>query len=218
MRVSPQRHVLAVLRLTIGLTQKEMADLVKRSVVTIQKIELGKLNLSPELAADIHHLTGVDAGWLAKNDVSAPIVTAKGKPYTKQNFENVQAVSKGAWGAAIGSETTVALIMPLWFAHLGQLAINAQYGEKAALFNFLVMEAMDSLQKRLDAHLGNGLRVRCVFDKWVKELCRDDSKTSALSRAQEVCATILEDVHQECEILYAKAMEKHKTKKPSTKK
>ena len=50
MRRSPLRHPLAILRTTIGLTQKEMADLVDRTPSTIQSVELGKLPLSEDLA------------------------------------------------------------------------------------------------------------------------------------------------------------------------
>lgn len=72
MRISPLRHPLAVLRTTLGLTQKEMAQLVQRSARTIQAIELGKLPLSEELALMIAQATGVDAGWLLEKNPDTP--------------------------------------------------------------------------------------------------------------------------------------------------
>jgi transcriptional regulator with XRE-family HTH domain len=71
MRPSPLRHPLAILRTTIGLTQKEMAGLVHRAARTIQAVELGKLPLSEDLAMLIAQATGVDAGWLLENNPAA---------------------------------------------------------------------------------------------------------------------------------------------------
>ena len=72
MRRSPLRHPLAILRTTIGLTQKEMADLVNRAPSTIQSVELGKLPLSEDLAMLIAEATGVDPGWLLEEDPTTP--------------------------------------------------------------------------------------------------------------------------------------------------
>ena len=41
MRLSPQRHTLAVLRILLNLTQKEMAEIAGCSRPTIQAVELG---------------------------------------------------------------------------------------------------------------------------------------------------------------------------------
>jgi len=72
MRLSPLRHPLAILRLTIGLTQNEMADMVGRAARSIQAIELGKLPLSEELALLIAQATGIDPGWLLENNPATP--------------------------------------------------------------------------------------------------------------------------------------------------
>lgn len=72
MRRSPLSHPLAVLRTTIGLTQKEMGDLVKRAARTIQSIELCKLPLTEELALRVAEATGVDEGWLFAGDPLTP--------------------------------------------------------------------------------------------------------------------------------------------------
>src|SRR3954447_19679671 len=72
MRPSPMRHTLAILRTTIGLTQKELAVLTGRAARTVQAIELGQLPLSEELALRIAKETGVDEGWLLEGDTSVP--------------------------------------------------------------------------------------------------------------------------------------------------
>ena len=91
MRLSPQRHTLAVLRTLIGFTQKEMAAILECSTPTIQAVELGKLKLSLDLAQRVHFQTGVCTEWLLADDVSQPPVFGQGKPYTKAHFEQMQA-------------------------------------------------------------------------------------------------------------------------------
>lgn len=95
MRPSPLRHPLAVLRTTIGLTQKELADLVGRAARTIQSIELGHLPLSEELALRIAKETGVDESWLLQGDTSIPPQRGKAllafsyehRPYERKDYE-----------------------------------------------------------------------------------------------------------------------------------
>jgi transcriptional regulator with XRE-family HTH domain len=72
MRPSPLAHPLAVLRTTIGLTQKQMGALVNRAARTIQSIELGKLPLTEELALRIAEATGVDEAWLFAANPAVP--------------------------------------------------------------------------------------------------------------------------------------------------
>ena len=72
MRNSPLRHPLAILRITIGLTQKELGALVNRAARTIQSIELGHLPLTEELALRLAEATGVDEAWLFAGDTQTP--------------------------------------------------------------------------------------------------------------------------------------------------
>src|SRR4051794_25752931 len=95
MRPSPMRHTLAVLRTTIGLTQKEMAELVDRAPRTIQAIELGHLQLSEELALSIAKETGVDESWLLQGDTREPpsrgaallAFSLEKRPYERKDYE-----------------------------------------------------------------------------------------------------------------------------------
>ena len=91
MRRSPKRHPLAVLRLTLGLTQKEMAHLADCSTTTVQSIELGRLPLSADLARHISIATGVSREWLAAGDPKSPIITDDAQPYTREMFEQFRA-------------------------------------------------------------------------------------------------------------------------------
>ena len=99
MRNSPLRHPLAILRTTIGLTQKEMGGLVDRAARTIQSIELGHLPLSEDLAMRLAHATGVDAGWLLEGNPDVPprrgsFTIGMGvdpQGYTRETFEYYRA-------------------------------------------------------------------------------------------------------------------------------
>src|SRR5688500_12401179 len=91
MRRSPKRHPLAILRLTLGLTQKEMAHLADCSTTTVQSIELGRLPLSSDLARHISIATGVSREWLAAGNPKRPIITDDGHPYTCEIFEHFRA-------------------------------------------------------------------------------------------------------------------------------
>jgi len=95
MRRSPLSHSLAVLRITIGLTQKEMGDLVDRAARTIQSIELRKMPLTQELALRIAEATGVDEAWLFAGNPDTPpqkgltlLQAGRGHgDYTKADYE-----------------------------------------------------------------------------------------------------------------------------------
>jgi transcriptional regulator with XRE-family HTH domain len=70
---SNQRHVLAILRQALHLTQSELAEIGGCSPPAIQQIELLKLKLSPKLAAKIALAVGCDLDWLQANDITQPM-------------------------------------------------------------------------------------------------------------------------------------------------
>lgn len=91
MRISPQRHTLAVLRTVIGITQKEMAEILECSPPTVQAIELGKLKMSLKLAGNLFNQTSVNLDWLMIDDVTKPPTDFEDNPYTRETFEERQA-------------------------------------------------------------------------------------------------------------------------------
>lgn len=93
MRVSPQRHVVAVLRIALKLGQREFGEIVGCSVSTLQGVELasGRLNLSQGLAQKISDQTGVAVGWLLANNLEAPPVRPDGTRWKPGDFDLVQA-------------------------------------------------------------------------------------------------------------------------------
>lgn len=114
MQRSPLLHPLAILRKTVGLTQKEMGDLVNRAARTIQSIELNKLPLTEELALRIAEATGVDEAWLFAGDPSVPpqkgvtlVNAGRGDAeYTKADYEFYRAyVETKLWDDKAFEET-----------------------------------------------------------------------------------------------------------------
>ena len=94
MKPSTLRHPVAVLRKICGLYQKEFADKIGCSRIYVQKIEQtpehGGQKLSLKLAQRISHETGVSLDWLLGGDPSAPPVSAKGEPYTRDTYKKVE--------------------------------------------------------------------------------------------------------------------------------
>ncbi len=84
------RHVLGKIRLACGLSQKELAKLLGVAPITIQKIDQGVLQLSPDLAGKAENELDVAAGWLLANDSNTPPVTPRGGKWTKELYEFVQ--------------------------------------------------------------------------------------------------------------------------------
>ncbi len=146
MRPSPQRHTLAVLRLTIGLTQKEMAAILECSTPTIQAVELGRLNLSEKLAGLVSHKTGINLTWLLKNDVNQPPVDVEGVPYTKALFEDYQALGLqqkhpdlGALQALHSLTTNIRRLCAIQF--------RAYKNDDSALCAYKLAKAFEELEK-----------------------------------------------------------------------
>jgi DNA-binding XRE family transcriptional regulator len=83
--MKPPRHPLATLRRTLGLRQKDMAELLECSLPTIQAIEYGHLKLSDKLAQLASQKTGVDGCWLRTGLGS--IIDQHGKPYTRETYD-----------------------------------------------------------------------------------------------------------------------------------
>jgi hypothetical protein len=84
----------AVLRSIIGEKDSDWAKMLGKSIHTIRHLEAGSLELSPAMAARMNYQTGISVRWLLDCDPAAPAVSAGGRDYTKEIFEEVQAEKK----------------------------------------------------------------------------------------------------------------------------
>jgi transcriptional regulator with XRE-family HTH domain len=148
MRLSPQRHTLAVLRTVIGITQKEMAALLECSTPTIQAIELGKLKLSERLAEQVVLKTGVELSWLMNNEPNRPPVTSKGLPYSKELFEDFQAGSRlAAEVQGVGLVLSGQMVQQA-ILRLAALTMHTYKTKQLPLFAYKLAKAFEDLEKR----------------------------------------------------------------------
>jgi hypothetical protein len=69
-------------------------DILGKSVHTIRHLEAGTLKLSASMAAKMNHESGISIKWLMDGDTEAPPITADGKPYTKEVYDNARARKK----------------------------------------------------------------------------------------------------------------------------
>ena len=68
-----------------------MAEILGKSVATINSVEAGRLKLSPGLATKMFHETGISPVWLLNGDPTVPPVSASGKPYTRADYDQARA-------------------------------------------------------------------------------------------------------------------------------
>lgn len=156
MRISPQRHTLAVLRNVIGITQKELARLLECSTPTVQAVELGKLKLSHDLAQRINFQTAADTEWLLANDVTRPPVTGLGEPYTKALFENRQTALLAPKQSGTGALSDLWQMRTMFVKNVKLLAIlyaeAYQRGKVPIAFYKSIMANKEILEKEIGEH------------------------------------------------------------------
>lgn len=149
MRVSPQRHTLAVLRTALRLHQQEMADIAGCARVTIQKIELLQLRLTEERAERISKRTGCNLAWLLDNNSSVTISNLRGEPYTKQDFDDAQAAQKyRGCDHHINLEKRVELEMSNAFRGLAETLVAACAAGRFPLWILHIERTLTSLRKK----------------------------------------------------------------------
>lgn len=148
MRPSPHRHTLAVLRTFLGLTQKEMANILGCSTPTIQAIELKKLPLSDKLADRIRYETGIDLAWLLGGNPSAPMIGLANTPYTKETFEICQASSTRR-GSTPGDPHGVETLLSSALVQIQTMILESYDRDKLDLFSFKLQQALQELRKEL---------------------------------------------------------------------
>jgi transcriptional regulator with XRE-family HTH domain len=146
MRKSNFKHPLAILRTSIGLSQREMANLLECSAPAVQSIELGRLVLSDGLASRIADETGVDLGWLKKGDPSAPPIDRRGAPFTKPGFERWRAARAGE-KLGLGGLEMIDAAITLAFVQMGTACLAACETSRVPLFCYKISETLGQLAK-----------------------------------------------------------------------
>ena len=89
-RPSKMRTNIARLRLSLGQNQSQFAAFLRRSTASVQSLELGRLKLSGQLAAEIGSRTGVNSRWLIENQLEEEPYDLTGKPWSPANVERLK--------------------------------------------------------------------------------------------------------------------------------
>jgi len=159
MRVSLQSHTLAVLRILVGLTQKEMAEALECSAPTIQAIELGKLKMSDRLAELCSLKTGISLNWLLKNDVNQPPVDVMGRKYTRSTFEEYQAHA-GFQQDQFGGALSTVFCRSTNIRRLEALILRAYTDDKMPLCAYKLAQAFENLEQEFGVTVEDHIAVR----------------------------------------------------------
>ena len=144
MRPSPHRHTLAVLRTFLGLTQKEVAEILGCSTPTIQAIELKKLPLSSKLADRIRMEMGVSIAWLLAGQPDQPPLDNHGRPYTKNVFERTRANRENP--DQMLDEMMARFALTLHTGEVADLLLAAFAKNKTQLCSYKISQALRSLR------------------------------------------------------------------------
>jgi len=203
MRNSPLRHPLAILRITIGLTQKEMAELVQRSARTIQAIELGQLPLSEDLALVVAQATGIDAGWLLEKNPATPprkgltaahIGETTGA-YTREDYELHRSIMESPIATAKEAKAAIRAAAKNTFKNGGQDHVNipASVTKRALIIakkdaqrtqDKLICEALDQLLAQTTATAASDL-IRWKIRQFIQTLADENAVTLNLKNAPQ---------------------------------
>jgi transcriptional regulator with XRE-family HTH domain len=149
---SKKKTPVAVLRTKLGLTVKEFAELIGKSVWSVTSLESGRLKLSEETAHDISKETGVEMKWLMDgNPKEKPYETdpvdGSKHPYAKEVFERIQAhKKKGVTYSNPNTRLVRAIATVTDWLSVFNAADEAGQSELAA---YLMCQFLDGLVERL---------------------------------------------------------------------
>ncbi|MEI6194315.1 MAG: hypothetical protein WCS42_08290 [Verrucomicrobiota bacterium] len=160
---------MAVLRVLVGLTQKEMADVLECSTATIQAIELGKLKMSDKLAGLTSLKTGINLAWLLDNDVAQQPVNTEGVAYSKKCFEEYQALS-GFKNDSFGATVSTAYCRLANIGRLEALLLRAYKDAKTPLCAYKLSQFFDEMDEEFAVTNGDHRAVKSLFGKTKQEL------------------------------------------------
>jgi transcriptional regulator with XRE-family HTH domain len=203
--VNEPKHTLAVLRRTIGLEQKEMAELLGCSPATIQAVEYGKLKLSESLASRIRHETGVDLEWLLSNDVSKPIPTAEpfGEPYSKARYEKHRARGERKLGEAPTDRLFAYMVLQTAIAQFAAVAASALDTQKdLGLFSFKAHHFIKELRQEFGENTRIAEKGKPELDRALKSELKRALKDNPLEVTGIYCKFFAKETRAAIEMLF----------------
>jgi transcriptional regulator with XRE-family HTH domain len=179
MRTPARKHVLCILREIIGLTQKQLAQLVGASRPTIQAIELGHLRLSDHLAHRVSEETGVSVHWLKANDLGRRPVNRSRQRYSRKDFSLAQT---GAFRGTYLVELTPVAVVLNAYAKLRAIVDALNFNEATlGLFPFKLEMAILELED-------------CITDQEARKKYDKERQKSRAESMDEIIELIRADI------------------------
>jgi len=140
------------MRSVAGLTQQQLADLLRCSRMSIQQIESGKLRMSHKMAEKISLHTGVSMNWLLANQYRVPPVWQRDseQPYTREAFKLTRAeVSRPRINPLdVGFLENVLAVA---YHRLNAVAEEAYRTDKTVYFHYQLREFLEELERQWPA-------------------------------------------------------------------
>jgi len=157
-------------------------------VSTLQSLELGRRNLTEEMAVQVSNATNVHLGWLLNGDPNAPIIDQEGNPYDPVQFEVAQ-------GNLLMPKSSMSQDME-------EAMIDFHAADLIVRFRKCFLQAGRSGRWQLFVW-----RVSKVFDQTEEECKRADADTGARERFKARYLRALRKETEEAErILYEKRL------------
>ena len=112
----PKQHWVQWVREKLGLSQRQLAELIGASIYTVQSVETARLPLGARYADRLSAATGIPAAWFRENKLRAPLPDAAAM---REHFEHFDEAQQGvsAEGAYLA-----ALLPRMFINHLAWLA------------------------------------------------------------------------------------------------
>ena len=126
-RKPTHRHVLRDLRTVLGMTQSKFADMLGVSLITVNRIENGSLNISRKIAVHVHVATGVRAAELMKGKTGKLLYEGGGE-YTSASFDHWK---RKALNAGVGQARDSAKNHAWWMEVLYRAAARGRANKLA---------------------------------------------------------------------------------------
>lgn len=172
-RPSKKKHPLALLRIELGLLQKQLADIAGCSTGAIQSIELKRLKLSEELAARISENTGVSVRWLLAGEPKGPIPAAESTSYDFIKFSKRHYDLARSRGLSPVEEGRVRALLQLYGDLFHAIYLFARSGppEECRVFYHRLSEGLERLNRELEGDFGTDINYkRATVNKWVEHV------------------------------------------------
>jgi plasmid maintenance system antidote protein VapI len=164
MRSSPNNNPVRITRRICGVTQAELADLLRCARLTVHTLEAGRLKLSQKMAERISLHTGVSKHWLLnpKRKLSPVCERDSQRPFTLEVFKMTRAEFVDPRIEPLDVVSIKAFVAAV-YRRLCDTAWQAYRADKVIYFYFAVREFLEALEWKDSGKLPNSADVGLLY-------------------------------------------------------